>query len=212
MPIATPSLTRTQKRLLADLDKIMSVAGLDYWNTLDQPHYHQHRTTILQVVTREIVRGTVVSHYTRIDELLGSKICDYMFHGRSSIRLWKTKKFERFNYFILEKMSLVEKLAFVKDVYNVRRAIASDIESINAIRNAVAHAFYPENLRAYRMKRHSPSGRLQGPLYKGADIFTFDGFDRFLSDAQKVAQFMITIRQKKSKGVAIPSSSSSDVS
>jgi hypothetical protein len=196
--------------LLADLDKIMSVAGLDYWNTLDQRH--QHRTTILQVVTREIVRGTVVSHYTRIDELLGSKICDYMFHGQSSIRLWKTKKFERFNYFILEKMSLMEKLAFVRDAYNVHRAIASDIESINAIRNAVAHAFYPENLRAYRMKRRSPSSTLQGPLYKGTDIFTFDGFNRFLSDAQKVAHFIFTIRRKKSTAVSRPSSPSSDVS
>ena|ERR1022692_2986626 len=49
-----------------------------------------------------------------------------------------------FNYFILEKMSLMEKLAFVKDVYTVSRAIAADIESINAIRNALAHAFFPE--------------------------------------------------------------------
>ena len=38
------------------------------------------------------------------------------------MKLWKTRKFERFNYFILEKMSLMEKLAFVKDVYMVSKA------------------------------------------------------------------------------------------
>jgi hypothetical protein len=106
-------LTRTQKRLLKDLDKIMSVAGLDYWNILDRdPEYDPHRTIVLQSIMREIVRGEVVSQYTLIDEQLGSKICRYMFDKRKFMRLWKTKKFERFNYFILEKMSLMEKLTF----------------------------------------------------------------------------------------------------
>jgi hypothetical protein len=169
-------LTRTQKRLLKDLDKIMSVAGLDYWNILDRdPEYDPHRTIVLQSIMREIVRGEVVSQYTLIDEQLGSKICRYMFDNRKFMRLWKTKKFERFNYFILEKMSLLEKLAFVKDVYIMPRAIAADIEKINSIRNSVAHAFFPENLRAHRTKRGSAFRKLTGPRYKGIDIFTFDG-------------------------------------
>jgi hypothetical protein len=196
----TRSLSRTQKRLVADLDKIMGAAGLDYWNILDQAEYEDYRTTFLELITREIVGGEIVSRYTRIDEQLGSRICKYMFDGKSFLRLWKTKKFERFNcfYFVLEKMSLMEKLAFVKDIYHVPRSIASDIEGINAIRNAVAHAFFPENLRAYRMKHGSAFRKLSGPPYKGLDIFTFDGFDRFLTDAHEVTQFFITnIRRKK---------------
>jgi hypothetical protein len=146
-------LTRAQKRLVEDLDKIMSAAGLDYWNILDRdPKYDQHRTLVLQGMMREIVRGEVVSQYTLIDEHLGTKICHYMFENKQFPTLWKSKKFERFNYFVLEKMSLMEKLAFVKDVYAVPKGIAADIESINAIRNALAHAFFSENLRAYRSK------------------------------------------------------------
>ncbi len=194
-------LTRTQKRLVEDLDKIMSVAGLDYWNILDRdPAYDQHRTVVLQAIMREIVRGEVVSQYTLIDEQLGSTICNYMFDNKKFMRLWKTNKFERFNYFILEKMSLMEKLAFVKDVYRVSRTIAADIENINAIRNALAHAFFPENLRAYRTKHGSAFRKLTGPRYKGVDIFTFDGLDRFLDDSHRVVQFLITdIRRKPGK-------------
>lgn len=197
-------LTRTQKRLVADLDKIMSVAGLDYWNILDRdPEYNQHRTVVLRVITREIVRGEVVGQYTLIDEQLGSTMCQYMFDNKNFMSLWKTKKVERFNYFILEKMSLMEKLAFVKDVYTVSRPIAADIENINAIRNALAHAFFPENLRAYRMKHGSAFRKLTGPHYKGVDICTFTGFDRFLNDSHRVVQFLITdIRRKKGKRVA----------
>ena len=132
--------------------------------------YDRHRTVVLQAITREIVRGEVVSQYTLIDEWLGSKICHYVFDSKRFGKLWKTKKFERFNYFALEKMSLMEKLAFVKDVYAVSKAIASDIEGINAIRNALAHAFFPENLRAYRTKRGSSLETLTRPRYKGIEF------------------------------------------
>jgi hypothetical protein len=97
-------------------------------------------------------------------------------------------------------MSLLEKLAFVKDVYTVPRGIAADIESINAIRNAVAHAYFPENLRAYRSKPGWTAAKLSGPHYKGVDVFTFDGFDRFLADSRRAVKFMIVdMRRKKSK-------------
>ena len=192
-------LTRTQKRLIADLDKIMARAGLDYRDILDRdPEYDKHRTVVLQSIMREIIRGEVISQYTLVDEQLGSKICGYMFDNKKFMRLWKTKKFERFNYFVLEKMSLMEKLAFVKDVYMVPKAIAANIDSINAIRNALAHAFFPENLRAYRTKHGSAFRKLAGPHYKGADIFAFDGIDRFLDDSHAVVEFLIMdIRRKK---------------
>jgi len=106
---------------------------------------------------RELIRGEVVTKYTLIDERLSSAICRYMFEGGKFMKLWKTKRFERFNYFILEKMSLMEKLAFVKDVYNIPKRLAADIEAINAIRNALAHAFFPENLRAHRIKQRRVS-------------------------------------------------------
>jgi hypothetical protein len=182
----------------------MSAAGLDYWNILDRdPKYDQHRTLVLQGMMREIVRGEVVSQFTLIDEHLGSKICRYMFENKRFATLWKTKRFERFNYFVLEKLSLMEKLAFVKDVYAVSKGIAAEIESINAIRNALAHAFFPENLRAYRSKPGWTARQFAGPRYKGVDIFTFEGFERFLADSRRVLQFLITdIQRKKGKSVS----------
>jgi len=188
--------TRLQRRLVADLDKITSTAGLDYWDVLRGDHTAAgDRTLVLQGITREIARGEVVRRYTLIDEHLGCIICAYMFGSGRFDRLWKTKKFERFNYFVLEKMSLMEKLAFVKDICAVPKGIAADIESINAIRNAVAHAFFPENLRAYRSRRGRAARNLEGPPYKGVAIFSFDGLDRFIADANRVAGFLIT-RQK----------------
>jgi hypothetical protein len=160
----------------------------------------------LEVIRREVIRGEVVSQYTLIDEQLGSAVSRYMFANEKFMKLWRTKRFERFNYFILEKMSLMEKLAFVKDAYTVPKAIASDIEAINAMRNALAHAYFPENLRAHRTK-HGKSRRLAGPHYKGVDIFTIDGIDRFMDDAGNVVQFLITgIRWKRqrSKSAAPP--------
>jgi hypothetical protein len=192
-------LTRTQKRLIDDLDKMMFAFNLDYWNILDRdPRYDQHRTIVLQSILREIVRGEVISQYTLIDEQLSLKMCRYMFGGTATTRLWKTKKFERFNYYVIEKLSLMEKLAFVKDVYGLSKGIIADIEAINAIRNALAHAFFPENLRAYRSKRRHAVGALTGPRYKGANVFTLNGVERFLSDSRRVVEFLIMdVRRKK---------------
>jgi hypothetical protein len=78
-----------------DLDRIMSALGLDYWNILDRdPKYDPHRTLVLQAITREIVRGKVISQYTLIDEQLGSRICRYVFEDNAFMKLWNTKKFE----------------------------------------------------------------------------------------------------------------------
>lgn len=199
--MAERNLTRAQKILLKELDQITYAAGIDYWNILDRdPEYDQYRTIVLQAMRRDIVRGIVISQYTLLDEQVGSKVSRYMFDGGKFIKLWKTKKFERFNYFIVEKMSLMEKLAFAKDVYAVPKRIAADIDAINAIRNALAHAFFPENLRAYRTKHGSAFGRLVGPHYKGVDIFTANGVDRFLEDSRAAIQFFISdIRHKKNR-------------
>jgi len=83
--------------------------------------------------------------------------------------------------------------------YIVPKAIAADIETINAIRNALAHAFFLENLRAYRTKHGSAFRKLAGPHYKDVDIFTFDGIDRFLDDSRRVVQFLIMDMRRKGR-------------
>ena len=199
-------LNKRQKQIVADLDKITHLVGIDYWNILGFDA--KHRTGILLSMTRETIRGEVITMYTLIDEHLGSKICAYMFGSSKFIRLWKSKKFQRFNYYVIEKMSLMEKLAFVKDVYRVPKAISSDIEAINAMRNALAHAYLPENLRAYRMKNPKAHLQLTGPPYKGADVFTLAGATRFVEDAQRVARFVIgELTRKRQKRLSTLSAS-----
>lgn len=58
-------LTRLQKRLVADLDKIMSAAGLDYWDILHRDSKFD-RTLVLKGMMRQIMRGEVVTQYTLI--------------------------------------------------------------------------------------------------------------------------------------------------
>lgn len=58
------------------------------------------------------------------------------------------------------------------------------------LRNAMAHAFFPENLRAYHMKG-PPAPRKPIPvLYRGDDIFSAAGAKKFVDDCAQVTQFL----------------------
>ena len=196
------SLTKKQRQLRKDLDAIAQTIGMDYWNILDRES--EARTPVLEVMKREMIRGEVVSQYTLIDDLLATKLCEYFFPGQKLFRLWKTRRFRRFNYYILERLYLVHKLAFLKDVYRVPKHMASTIEEINALRNAMAHAFFPENLRVYQMKGRPAPRKPITVLYKGQDIFTASGMQKFKDDCVDVYEFlMLTIKRRKSPGKVI---------
>ncbi len=91
-------------------------------------------------------------------------------HSRSKFMkkvFWRTLKREGAMVVGFNLGYLVHKLAFLKDVYNVPKNIASTIEEINALRNAMAHAFFPENLRAYQMKGRPAPRKPITVSYKG---------------------------------------------
>jgi hypothetical protein len=151
------------------------------------------------VIKRQLVRGEVVDQYTLIDDLLAMKLCEYFFPGKKGmIEPWKTQRFKRFNFYVLEHLFLVHRLAFLKDVYRVPKTIASTIQEMNSLRNALAHAFFPENLRAYQ-KKGRPAPRKPVPaLYKGEDIFTLAGIRKFTEDASAVYEFLLwQIKRRK---------------
>ncbi len=177
---------------------IFARIGLDYWD-LDEMEPAM-RIHALRGVRREVIRGEVISQYTLIDEHLGSKIVQYLYPKKKFIKLWKTRNFQRFNFFILERMPLMQKFAMVKDIYRIPKSISEKIEAVNALRNALAHAFFPENLKAY-MSKGRPQPRKSVPVtYKGVDIFTIDGIGRFLDDMGEISDFFIwKTRRKKSK-------------
>jgi hypothetical protein len=175
---AKATLTKLQKRLLAEVAEIAELSRVDYENILD--YDVEERTVRLRMMKNQIVRSQVIWDYTYVDELLGAAICHYFFgKKRGFIKLWKTKKFETFNHYILEVLSLTEKLRLVKAIHKVPKSVAADIEAVNALRNGLAHAFFPENLRSSK------------PIYKGKDIFSREGLERFIEDMGKVSSFFL---------------------
>jgi hypothetical protein len=181
-------LTPKQKRLLTELKEISEIVRVDYWNI--HRRSRKWRTATLEVMKRELVRGEVIGQYTLIDDILATELCQYFLPGGNQIAKWRTKKYRRFNYFVIERLYLTQKLAFLKDVYQIPKAISSTIEEINALRNAMAHAFFPENLRAYQMKG-SPGPRKPVPVrYRGEDIFSSAGAEKFVQDCAEVTEFL----------------------
>jgi hypothetical protein len=59
------------------------------------------------------------------------------------------------------------------------RGIVAYVEKLNDLRNAVAHSFFPENLRGIRR------------TYRGIDIFTIDGFSKLREDREPVVDFLM---------------------
>jgi hypothetical protein len=178
MPKQRDNLTKLQKRLLAEVTNVAELARLNYENILD--YDEEERTARLRLMKNQIVRSQVIVDYTFIDEMLGAAICHYFFgKKRGFIKLWKTNKFKNFNHYILEVLSITEKLRLVKAIHKVPKSIAADIEAINALRNGLAHAFFPENLRSSK------------PAYKGKDIFTGVGLERFIEDVSKISDFFL---------------------
>jgi len=176
------TLTKHQRRLVRELQQIYDLLSLDFYDIKAYPKVH--RTTRLELMRRAAVRAEVVTSYTLVDEYLSCELCIHFFgKERSFPELWKTKRFRLFNHHFLEEISLLPKLRYVKALRHIPRAIAADIERLNTVRNGVAHAFFPENLKKSR------------PLWDGKSIFTLDGLEAFLADMQNVILYFKRIRQ-----------------
>ena len=142
------------------------------------------RTPRLEGVIRQVVIGEVVTAYTLVDEMLNMVICRFFFpRQRSFPQLWRTKRFRLFNHHVIECLYLPQKLRLVKAIRSVPKSVATDIERLCNLRNGLAHAFFPENLRASK------------PLYKGINIFTLEGISRLKEDMDRVSDFLLDIRE-----------------
>lgn len=190
------SLTAKQRKLQKELGEIAEIVRVDYWNIHERER--ESRTPVLEVMKRELIRGEIVGQYTLIDDLLSTELCRYFLPGKNLIAQWKTKRFRRFNYYIVERLYLTQKLAFLKDVYRVPKHIASTIEEVNSLRNAMAHAFFPENLRAYQMKGRPAPRKPICVRYKGEDIFTTAGARKFVDDCGEVVDFLLWKLKRRS--------------
>jgi hypothetical protein len=176
------ALTRKQKRLVSELRRLYKCLELDFYDIGAYPR--ERRTVLLELMNRAAVRQEVVTAYTHIDEYIASELCVHFFGTKRRFPdLWKTKKFQLFNAHFLEEMSLMPKFRYVKSLTKVPKTVAGDIDRLNALRNAVAHSFFPENVRKSRAE------------WKGKSIFAFEGIERFKQDMFVVKLFFESIRK-----------------
>jgi hypothetical protein len=135
---------------------------------------------------RAAIRQEVITRYTHIDEYLASELCVHFFGSTKSFpALWKTRKFQLFNYHFLEEMSLMPKFRYVKAIRSIPRSVVRDIERLNALRNGMAHAFFPENLKRSRA------------VWGDKSIFSLDGLKAFHEAMNDVTRFFARIRRNR---------------
>ncbi|PYS31187.1 MAG: hypothetical protein DMF75_14970 [Acidobacteria bacterium] len=171
-------LTKKQQNLLDELHALAELFGLDYANIRE--YEREARTPFLEVMKRKLVLAQVVTWYTLVDEYLNNEICRYYFGKKRTFpELWKTKRFKLFNHYILEDLYPLQKLRLVKAIRSIPKPIAKDIDSLNALRNGLAHAFFPENLRKSK------------PTWKGNDIYSLDGAKLFMDDMRRISDFFL---------------------
>jgi hypothetical protein len=125
--------------------------------------------------------------YTLIDELLSNIICHKYFEhpdkNFSYKRLWRTKKFRAFAHHMLDGLYILGKTRLVHDLKPIPNEHRETIDRLNALRNAVAHSFFPEQRYQYRQHRKV--------IYRGIDIFTIQGFTQFDDDCQRVIDYLV---------------------
>ena len=169
-------LTKKQRELIEELDQLSRWCNLDYHDV--EEYEPEYRTTHLEMAKNQIIRSHVIMAYILVDEFLNCEICSYQFgKKRSFIQLWRTKKFQRFNHHVIEELSLLQKLRYVKSFANIPKGIVADIERLNSLRNGLAHSFFPEKLRSSK------------PHWKGQKIFSLDGIKAFGVDMQQIKDF-----------------------
>ncbi len=142
-----------------------SLVAMDHWNILE--YAPESRTAYLKNMRVQLVRGEIITKYTLIDEFLAVVISHYYFKRPKSKpsfhSLWRTKRFQIFNYHVLDETYLLNKMRLVRAIKEIPSNVRGAIERINAVRNAIVHSFFPENRKQYRSEKRV--------VYQGEDIF-----------------------------------------
>jgi hypothetical protein len=182
--MATMPLTRKQQKTLAEIKAISSLAGTDHWNIEEYPAHA--RTVQLEIMKNHLVRGRIIMQYTLIDDLLSCNITNQYFEikkGEQTYkRLWRTKSFRAFSYHALDSLHLLNKLRLVHELRPVAKKVRDIIDRVNALRNALAHSFYPHNRFQYR---HSKK-----VTYRDYDVFTLAGFTYVEMECQQAVEYL----------------------
>jgi hypothetical protein len=182
-------LTAQQRRLRDEIHALAELVGVDPSYIIENSGDTETLTFALKSAKDCLIRGEIVFKYTLITTFIDWLISTYYF-GPRAMELWRTKKFQNFNYYILEPLSLIKKVDLLSDVLDVPKNIRQNIHDINDLRNALAHAFLPEYLRRYRSKG------VHEPTYKGQSIRSLEALERFQADVEEISEWYFSCRNK----------------
>jgi hypothetical protein len=173
------ALTRTEKRLRAEVEEIAAAVRMDVWNIEGYKQPPFNRKALLEIMKDKLVRSHIILKYTYIDELLTDIVCNYYFHLDSKKNttyqeMWKKKRFRTFVHYLMDETFLLKKLFLVEVIRKVPTDVSSAIKRINDVRNAVAHSLFPENRRRYM--------RDKKVLYSGKHLLSLEGIEAFDQD------------------------------
>jgi len=176
-------LTRTEKNLRSEVEEIAATINMDVWNIQD--YEPSERLIYLRLMKDKLIRSEVINKYTLIDEHLSSIICNFYFRRKVADnvvhyqRLWHTKRFRVFVHHMMDEIYLLKKMEIVHALKPLPKGVRSAIHRINEVRNALAHSFFPENLRRYMQDKKV--------TYSGVHLFSVDGLSTFLADYRLVS-------------------------
>jgi hypothetical protein len=172
----TMALTRRQRELFKEAEAIAALTKLDYHKIEEADP--EARIPLLRIAINNMVIAQMVRCYTLLDEILSDLVVRYFFKQPKKQdhfgRLWRTKKFQTFTHHILDEMYLLKKMEHVHAIDPLPSEVIKTIRKVNALRNAFAHSFFPENRKEHRTNKKV--------LYSGKDIHTYEGLQLFLND------------------------------
>jgi len=87
-----------------------------------------------------------------------------------------------FMHFITEELFMLRKLALVREIRNFDGEMGRMVPKLNALRNAMAHSFLPENKRDYRKARKV--------LWNNQDLNTTAGLEAFDADMRTLIDYL----------------------
>jgi len=176
-------LTTQQKNLIKEIDELMKLFNLDYNNA--QFYKSETRTIKLRMIKDQIIRSEIIMRYLTIDEFLNDIIVNYFFGTKKTyIYLWKTKKFQIFNYWILESLGFFQKVNLVNSIKKIPSDISNNMDRCNKLRNGIVHNLFSENSRSLNKSK-----------YRGKDIFSIDGMKLFEQDMKRTNSYFMRERR-----------------
>ena len=167
------ALTKAQRRVVDEIEEILRLGSYD-WRVVEALYEAGARLQQLKRIKLDFIRMKVIGDFVFVDELLTVVIVAYFFPVKDFPKRWKNKKMLAFMHFVIEELFVLRKLALVKEIKPFDKHKAKLIQSLNALRNAMAHSFLPENKRDYR--------KTKTVTWNGKDINTTEGIEQFDSD------------------------------